>query len=100
MDLSGKSTEVDLLVDSNEVEIVNDRTKDSFDYSKYKNDITGALKKLSYKGYIEFAKEDYRFKLTYNGVHIASSVWESIIIPAIVSIITTLIVLFIDGLSF
>lgn len=79
----------------------------SYDYSKYKAEIHSIINQLAIDGYLIFTNEDnYIFTLTHKGLHPHRYHWESIkkfllnsvLIPILVSITTTLLVTLIQSL--
>lgn len=82
-----------------------DDTEKTYNYSKYKNEIESIIKYLCEEGYLEYSINEYRFTLTTKGLHPYRFQWESIkhfllnsiIVPIVVSVATSLIVLLLQG---
>ena len=73
----------------------------TYDYTKYKGEINGIIKQLSFDGYLEYAYSETSFRLTQRGLHPYRFQWEScksflfrsILVPILVSLATTLLTL-------
>lgn len=84
----------------------NDNLDDFFDYSKYKNEIESIIQSLVGEGYLMFEFNEYHFHLTQKAIHrtqhnmgvLIKFLICSIIVPMAVSLATSLIVLYIQGL--
>jgi predicted transcriptional regulator len=78
----------------------------SYDCSKYQNELRSILDKLSEDGYITYEGSKRIFRLTQKGLHPHMIKWEelksflfrSFLVPIGVSIVTTLITLWLQGL--
>lgn len=81
-------------------------TDKTYDYTKYKGEINSIIKQLVSDGYMEYAFNEFHFTLTQRGLHPYRFQWEnikifllqSIFVPIVVSIATTLITLLITSL--
>lgn len=81
-------------------------TDESYDYAKYENEIFGIIKQLVDDGYLEYTLNQYYFYLTHKGIHIFQFQWDacksflfnSILVPIFVSVVTTLLTILIKGL--
>lgn len=77
-----------------------------YDYSEFQNEIHGILSVLIQDGYLSPGMNQYFFSLTYKGLHPYLVTWESlkhflmtsIFIPIVVSVLTSIIVLWLQGL--
>lgn len=104
--LSNNSEEVlAFLGDTNCFCVANDENK-TFDYSKYENEISGIIEQLVNDGYLKYGYNEYFFTITNHGLHPHRYKWElikhflltSILIPIAVSVVTSIIVLLLQGL--
>lgn len=77
-----------------------------YNYSKYKGEISSIIEQLASDGYIKYSINECTFTLTQKGLHPHRFEWEavkhflltSVLVPIVVSIITTLLTLFVEGL--
>lgn len=78
----------------------------TYDYSKYANEIYSVIRQLVKAGYLDYSHNEYYFTLTQQGLHPYRFAWDtlklfllkSILVPIVVSVITTLITLSIQSL--
>lgn len=78
--------------------------KQFYDYSAYKGEISSIIDWLSRDNYLEYSDNKYSFTLTHKGLHPYHITWDSlktflfrsIIIPIVVSIVTTMLLWLID----
>lgn len=77
-----------------------------YDYGKYKGEISSIIEQLVSDGYIKYAINENTFTLTQKGLHPYRFEWEaikhflltSVLVPIVVSVVTTLLTLFVEGL--
>ena len=85
--------------------LYDDYTK-TYDYTKYKDEITSIIKFLVSEGYLEYTINEFHFTLTQKGLHPYQFQWEiikkfllnSILVPIAVSLLTTLLTLLAQAL--
>lgn len=104
--LSGGSDAImAFLGNTNCICLIDDMDK-TFDYSKYIKEIESTIKHLVKEEYLEYSINEYHFTLTTKGLHPYRFKWESlksfliksIAVPIAVSVATSLIVLWLQGL--
>ena len=94
-----------LIFDSKQICLFDDFNY-SYDYSEFQNEIFGILSVLIQNGYLMPGMNECYFSLTYKGLHPYRVGWEaikrflftSIFIPITVSVITSITVLWLQGL--
>ena len=80
-------------------------TKKHFDYSPFASEFDSIISQLTNDGYIEFTGHGHDFRLTHKGLHHKMFKWiefkrfllNSIAVPIIVSAITAMITLWLQG---
>lgn len=83
----------------------NDDITETYDYGDYEDEIDSIISHLAANGYLKFQENEYNFHLTQKAIHCTAIAFQefflflakSIAVPIVVSIITTLITLYIKG---
>ncbi len=78
----------------------------TYDYSKYQGEIISIISLLEKEGYVEYTCQKQRFRLTQKAIRynegqylfVKSFFFSSILTPILVSFVTTLITLWLQGL--
>ena len=80
-------------------------TQKHYDYTKYAGEFDSIISELVRNNYLEYSGNHMSFSLTFKGLHPYALVWEelksflirSFAVPIVISVITTIITLYIKG---
>lgn len=104
--LSNSSSDVLTFVFGSPVIAVFDDLTREYDYTKFQKELDAILFGLERDGYIAYTNKPYQFYITDKGLHPYRQSWEavkrflirSVLVPILVSTVTTIITLWIKGL--
>ena len=104
--LSGSSDAIMAFLDNTTCICLIDDFDKTFDYSKYIKEIESTIRHLVKEEYLKYSINDYHFTLTTKGLHPYHFKWEtlksfllkSVAVPIVVSVATSLTVLWLQGL--